>query len=612
MVACLFAGVGAWGAKVEVSNTQTYASELFGAGHSAIKYPADGEPVVTLTIPANVGPVTANAAGEGAAAAMTHNGSAEITFTLGAGAFAANVTGLMWNNGTTEAPAPGTVASIIDGGRADQNHITIKVEEADPAATDATKRDGTVPAAVTYDATATPPVTAGTAHTVTQSISFEMPRLKGLESLAGANAKMPEKSIKLHIVSRVVSGQFTDGKLSSKGPDPKAPGEKVVLSRDSLTLEITDPNTKTIALKDDADKGLTAFKSVKEKNKDGYVHLATVTIATEQVSKAAKDAAGEKVMYYIDTDGTKHTGTLADDCVGAGISTDGDVAGCYNRNSVIFSGATAGNKTEYHELLDLDGKEIDEGLRGNFMVNAMGTRDLFNEDDMLFVDYDNNGKMGGSEGIVIDGDMAMGSALSIDADESESFPDGITGSFNVYYMPGGKGDINHGAMIKLTAMVDYSDPTAIDEAPAKSSTTMNFDGVNAEVMAYAIPHSTNGTGDKANVRVRCEASAGCRVFVECWDDDGMRNFGEAGMIEGNALMKWDAEAVEGVIGVDAPTSRHSCRILSAGMVTVQQLTRDGNSKTLVNNTYVGDGHAGVMDIVNAAEARIMGQIKDTH
>lgn len=33
------------------------------------------------------------------------------------------------------------------------------------------------------------------------------------------------------------------------------------------------------------------------------------------------------------------------------------------------------------------------------------------------------------------------------------------------------------------------------------------------------------------------------------------------------------------------------------MVTVQQLTRDGNSGTLVNNTYVGDGNAGVMDIV---------------
>ena len=246
-------------------------------------------------------------------------------------------------------------------------------------------------------------------------------------------------------------------------------------------------------------------------------------------------------------------------------------------------------QTEYHELLDLDGKELDEGLRGNFMVNAEGTRGLFNEDDMLFVDYDGNGTVGGSERIDrLDGDMATGSAL--DRSTSESFSDGVTGSFKVYYKPGGKGDINHGAMIKLTAMVDYSAPTAKDETPAKSSTTLNFDGVNSEVMAYAIPHSTNGNEDKANVRVRCEASAGCRVFLECWDDDGMRNFGGDGepiMIAGDALATWDAAAIEGELGITEPTSRHSCRILSAGKVSVQQLTRDGKSKTLVNNTYVG-------------------------
>ena len=591
MVACLFAGVGAWGAKVEVTNTQTYASELFGAGHAAIKYPVEGTPKVTLTIPPNVGIVQESSTGAGdGAPAMTHNGSAEITFTLSAGTFAANVTGLMWNTGATDAtdaPAPGGVASIVDGGRTGDKHITIKVEEASSAGTiPDDKRDGTIPSPVTATANADPPTT-GAKHTVTQSISFDMPRLQGLESLAGANAKTPVKSIKLHIVSRVVSGQFTDGKLSSKGPNPKAPGEVVVSSRDSLTLSITDANEKTIALKNDAAKGLTAFKSVKEKNKDGYVELATVTISTQQVRLEKKDATGEEVMYFIDTDGAKHevTGEADGDCVDA---KDGDVVGCYNRNDVIFSGATAGNDTKHHELLDLDGKEIDEGLRGNLMVNAMGTRDLFNEDDMLFVDYDGNGKMGGSEGIEIDGDMATGSALSIDSDISESFPDGITGTFKVYYMPGGKGDLNHGAMIKLTAMVDYSDPTAIDEADAKTSTTLKFDGVTSDVDAYAIPFDGNGKGDKANVRVRCVASAGCRVFLECWDDMGMRSFGEAGMIAGNALARWDSAAIEEVLDIDEATSRHSCRILSAGMVKVQQLTRDGSSGTLVNNTYIGE------------------------
>ena len=45
--------------------------------------------------------------------------------------------------------------------------------------------------------------------------------------------------------------------------------------------------------------------------------------------------------------------------------------------------------------------------------------------------------------------MGTGSALSIDADDkSESFPDGVTGTFKVYYMPGGKETINHGSTIK--------------------------------------------------------------------------------------------------------------------------------------------------------------------
>ena len=580
VVACLFAGVGAWGASVTVGPNPVYASELFGEGHTAIKYPTDinpnmdgnqdGTPIVKLTIPANVPDGT------------NHNGSARITFKLSTGTFMSNITGLMWNAGgdAEDTAAPGTVATIVSGGRAGENEIVIEVKEAGADNdTDETRR-------------------AGDETGVKQTISFRMPRLQGLESLAGA-AKTP-KAVRLHVESRIVSGAFTDGKLSNKGPDPKAPGEIVVSSRDSLTLaiEASDGGMKTIAIKDDAAKGLTAFKSVKQ-NKDGYVELATVTITTQQVSKDAKSAAGEMVEFYLSTAATPIENPASAE-VNCTVDSDGDPTngftpgpGCFARTSAIFTTATAGNKTEYHRLFDLDGKEIDEGLRGNFMVNAEGTRELFNEDDMLFVDYDGNGKMGGGEEIAIDSDMmnmATGRALSIDSDQSESFPDGINGNFKVFYKPGGKGDINHGAMIKLTAMVDYSDPTAKDETPAKSTTTLNFDGVDSEVMAYAIPHSTNGNEDKANVRVRCEASAGCRVFLECWDDDGMRNFGGDGepiMIAGDALATWDAAAIEDVLDITEPTSRHSCRILSAGKVSVQQLTRDGKSKTLVNNTYVG-------------------------
>ena len=52
VVACLFAGVGAWAAEVHVESGPTYASELFGPGHGSIKeYPENKVPMVTLTIP---------------------------------------------------------------------------------------------------------------------------------------------------------------------------------------------------------------------------------------------------------------------------------------------------------------------------------------------------------------------------------------------------------------------------------------------------------------------------------------------------------------------------------------------------------------------------------
>ena len=577
VVACLFAGVGAWGATVGVTNGgNIYATELFGPGHSSPKYPIDldpntegnqdGTPMVVLTIPGNLNAQAANPAATpplAASPARAHNGSAEVMFMLSGGAvFDANVTGLMYNANTgdddvntpTTLPvaAPGTVASIMDGGRKGDAHITIKIEEATDA--DTTRP---APAPVDREADGAIPSTV-----VDHSISFTLPRLANLGYLAGAdttdmNDKNDMKSITISATATIRSGAFSDGSLTGTKPPP------VINSYDAVTLEVSDKNEKNIPI-----DGEMAFKSVEGANKDGYVMLATVTIETMPIMTDAKSKVDAKHMY---------------DIVGA---TDTTLA---NR---IFTLSKDGSDAVPYKIYGLDGELIDEGLRGNLMVSAMGTRELFNEDDMLFIDYDGNKKPGPGEEMPVSGDMmevAMSGALSIDPDKSESFNEAGVGQFDVYYMPGGKTEINHGAMINLTAMVDYSDPSAINENNESTSTTLKFKGVAGDgIKAYAIPHSTNSIGDKGNVRVRCEMSTGCRVFLECWDDMGMRGFGEAPMVAGNSVMVWSGEAIEGVTGME-PTSRHSCRILSKGMVTVQQLTRDGNSGTLVNNTFVGGG-----------------------
>ena len=581
VVACL-AGLGAWGASVTVSNgTTTYASELFGEGHSSPVYPTGKTPIAVLSIPQNLAaraavdddPGTADTdESRNACAAQDFAGEADVTFTLTGGAvFDANVTRLMWNpvatNTTAAVTAPGTVATIKDGGRKGQNFITITVQAAtdgeagdgDTARTNATRESG----AAWNDVKACVPASGRGV----QQISFEMPRLANVGALAGANPKAPVKGIYLNGSARVVSGGFADGPISGKAPYFIVP---VIMARDSLTLGISDSNTRNIVIDGDA-----AFMSVKEtigagKKGAGYVELATVTITTKQMASAGKDEVKQADVYFIRTNAAATPNATAD--------------------QVVYTAAKDAVGASYHTLYDIDGDLIDEGLRGSFAVMATGSRELFNDGDMLFVDYDGNGKMGAGENIAIDGNSAMGDWLSIDPDKSDSFDKDGTGTFTVYYMPGGKAAINHGAMINLTAMVDYSDPSAIDEKDAKASSTLNFEGVGSPVRAYAIPHSTNGTGDKGNVRVRCEQpvapATDCRVFVECWDDMGMRGFGEAPMVAGDSLTKWTSGDIESVTGLE-PSSRLSCRVLSRGMVTVQQLTRDGNSGTLVNNTYVG-------------------------
>ena len=562
VVACLFAGVGAWGAKVTVSNQPTYASELFGPGHDSPVYPDGMTPRVTLFIPENHDAVAddpGTADEDETMAARDHRGSVEITFTFIGAEFDAAISGLMFDNDATEAStnadvaAPANVATIVSGGGKGDSHLTITLEEADQSSNSNDGRNNTSVA---------PPGTAGAG----QSIYFDVPRLANL-ALSGANAMAPEKSVKLRVTWRLVSGAFTAGPFLTGGA---ANGftEKVVLARDSLTLGISGNHAQAIVI--DGDSAFTSIKTPPAAK--GYVTLATVTVTTQQLNPATAVAGKAREVV-----GKLQTG---------GADTDGD--------NEIYNDAVTAVPASPWELHDLDGKTIDEGLRGTLTIHASGTRGLFNEDDMLFIDYDNDGKMGQGEMIAIDGDMAEGEALSIDPDKSQSFKDGITGNFKVQYMPGGKGHINHDSKIKVTAVVDYSDPSAVDEAPKSNYTTLNFDGVGDPIMAYAIPHSTNGNGDTGNVRVRCEqAPAGsdemCRVFLECWDDMGNRGFGEAPMIGQDMVMVWGGDDVEGVAeGLGEPESRISCRVLSKGDVTVQQLTRDGHSRTLVNNTFVAD------------------------
>ncbi|MYB36456.1 MAG: hypothetical protein F4Y26_03500 [Gammaproteobacteria bacterium] len=516
-------------------------------------------------------------------------GEVAVTFTLDAGEFDGNIDGLMWEeNLNADGPdadegddgdgaddgdaatgnqtndyvaAPGTVVSILDGGREGDNYIKIKIE-----------------AAIDSGLAGVDPDTSVRDANKDQRIRFAIPELNELGALSGAADKL--KMVKLSANAQIISGAFTNGALirDAKGNPDKV---TVISSQNAVSVSISADSEHSIAIDPSKDGSMEAFRHLVGAKK-GYVKLADVTImsATKRVLAEEVKATDAMLMY---------TSRAAPQADGTRPDPDPDTG-------TIWSLPKDGTESRSEDILDLNGEPIDAGLRGTLTISAAGTRGLFNEDDMMFVDYDGDGASGDSEDIPLEGEMGEGSALSIDPDKSDSFSGGdvlSTGTFSVYYMAGGKAAMNHGSTIEVTASVDYSDPSALNEAAKSSTTTLNFAGVGSPIMAYAIPHSSNRWGDKGNLRVRCEQASGmmdeCRVFLECWDQEGNRGFGEAPGVGENETSVWNSAAVEGVAeGLDEPESRISCRVLSKGMVTVQQLTRDGNSQTLVNNTYVGE------------------------
>ena len=297
----------------------------------------------------------------------------------------------------------------------------------------------------------------------------------------------------------------------AKGNPDKAP---VLYSQNAVTVSISPDSEQMIAIDDSKDGSMKAFNHLLGA-KGGYVELADVTIVSEtkRVLKKKVDATPAMKAF-----------------------TSRDTAG--DETGTIWSLGDEGQDADSEDILDLDGTPIDAGLRGTLTISVAGTRGLFNDGDMMFVDYDGDGNSGDSEEIELDGKVGEGSARSINPDKSDSFSGGdvsSTGNFAVHYMASGQGAINHESMITVTASVDYNDPSAKSEGAKSSTATLKFAGVGNPVMAYAIPHSANGNGDKGNVRVRCEEAPpgdeeACRVFLECWDQMGNRGFGEAPMV----------------------------------------------------------------------------------
>ena len=247
------------------------------------------------------------------------------------------------------------------------------------------------------------------------------------------------------------------------------------------------------------------------------------------------------------------------------------------------------------DILGADGHPLEEDAAATLTVLVGG--DL-NAGDVI--DVDGTTLTVGAGGDAVTTNVTLASASQGLGDIT---PDVVGSGANLYkkavavkYTPAGKTELIHGDEIDVTFTPRFARAENKAIPPSTKPAKLMIAGIMSDLKAYAIPASTNGKNDVANVRIRCvdgdrmsETHENmCRSFVQCWDDMGMGGVGEHGDgIAENATIVLNAMDFETASGL-AAMGRHSCRILTTGTAAVQVLVRDGTTGTLVNNTFVRD------------------------
>ena len=569
VVACLVAGVGAWAGIYEVLDdaAPTYAAELFGDGSEDMKadWPMDDAgnslgPVVRVTLP------------------DLDTGVGTLTFKLGGGAvFAESVSSVDFTNAPAAGtdPTPLNEISVEQGGNVGDDFVTIRRDLGDAEVT-SFGTDSSIVRLGTADTDGDGDIDADdtTADTDAQSFLFVVPPLKSLTTL-----RDPTRAITIGVSAEAVTGVFPDGKLKAEG----------------LTIATLDM-ASSVLLRSASAVSLTSGRRMDDKGESSVrIDIDDRTMLRAN-SFTPPFTNGAPVAAYQPRTWAIEGGDFAAQLAYLDLVVRSEVTECGAGGMAPNCGDT---------IHQWDGTRVDSHLAGVLDIDVTGA---IREDDMVFANRDDDDRwwspyisgadprsIDSGESLTVKEGMAefTTGGYSIDPGVADEKTTEVSTKIGVYYIPNGKDDVAHGATIHLTAMVNFTRASARDESLAPPTTTeLRFHGVNQSVKAYAIPFDGNGKGDKANVRIRCEGgdwfTGECRPFLECWDDMGMRSFGEAEMIAVNALDTLNSMQIEAVVDVSMASSRHSCRVLSTGTTTVQQLTRDGSSGTLVNNTYVGE------------------------
>ena len=245
---------------------------------------------------------------------------------------------------------------------------------------------------------------------------------------------------------------------------------------------------------------------------------------------------------------------------------------------------------------------FDVGGAGHVVVTVHGVDDT----DTVFLDAVTSGTSTTPMAVDTGEELAVSDGMATD-DFSLS---GLPASSDLYVMVDGERTLSPGT-IRAEASISFQSgisdlmwlttpPWIAAAQPAEATVDVRYAGTDGILpRAYAIAPAGSGTGDISNVRIRCDDSSECQVYLACTDSMGNDVFGKVGTtIPARATMvlrdggSGTAMDLREVFDEDAWMSgRLSCDVIAPDRnVEVQVLTRSGGA--LVNNTYVDGGDGG--------------------
>ena len=270
-----------------------------------------------------------------------------------------------------------------------------------------------------------------------------------------------------------------------------------------------------------------------------------------------------------------------------------------NDNVVTVTGT---DFSEGRPALKIASVDIDQGPAAGADTSAFSAssgdmvhitaRGPFGTGDILFLSTDRTLSTTGPEAtrdpvFTITGSTAT-SSVPLTSIRTTAGGNASGGIHSVYLIPAAGSNLNRG-LYQAEFEVDFAEETMKDTEDESAGVRLEYSNLSVQGYAYAIPNP--GAADIGNLRLRCESSGDCAVFLDCQDQSGttIGGFPELTVMPKATIVLNTKSTTPGTslaraLGVETWPGRLSCEILSNANIGVQVLTRSNG--TLVNNTYV--------------------------